>query len=184
MHLSFIPLSAQEVLMRISTALAVTLAALFLISCAQQQPDLAALRKTVDAYNAASRESMLTGNSDKLMSYYEDDALEMAPNMAVMKGKDAIRAFQNSMSKMGMKFNAVTFETSDLQAGGKVAYEIGSYDMTITMAPMGEMKDNGKYIALWRQQADGAWKVHAEMWSSNQPPPPMPDMTAKSGKRK
>ena len=45
--------------------------------------------------------------------------------------------------------------------------------MTITMAPMGQMKDAGKYIALWRQQADGTWKVHAETWNTDTPAPPM-----------
>lgn len=160
--------------MRQFKAIIVIVILLLPLACAPKQPDMAALRKTVDAYNSASKEAMLTGNSDKVMSYYEADALEMAPNAPVIKGKESILAFQQGMIKAGMKFNAVDFQTLELTADGKSAYEIGSYDMTITIAPMGEMKDNGKYMALWRQQADGSWKVHAETWNTNTPAPPPP----------
>jgi ketosteroid isomerase-like protein len=156
-----------------SAVLVAALAMFFSFACAPTPVDMAALRKTVDAFNDASKESMLSGDAAKCNSYYETDALEMAPNAPNIKGKDAILAYQNGMAKSGLKFNQVTFKTDELIADGKVAYEIGSYDMTMTMPPMGEMKDNGKYIALWRQQSDGAWKVHAETWSSNKPAAPM-----------
>ena len=168
--------------MRLFSAM-VAIAILFLLplGCGPRPVDMAALRKTVDAYNDASKEAMLSGNSDKVMTYYETDALEMAPNSPVFKGKDNILAFQQQMTKTGMKFNAVSFQTLELTADGKIAYEIGSYDMTITMPPMGEMKDVGKYIALWRQQSDGSWKVHAEMWNTNNPMPAPPE---EKGKKK
>jgi len=144
-------------------------ASLLVLSCAAPQVDMTALKKTVDDYNAASKEAMMTGNSDKVMAYYQDDAMEMAPNMAIAKGKDAIKAMQDQMMKSGMKVTAVTFSTTDLQAGGTIAYELGTYDMTMTMPPMGEIKDHGKYVAIWHQQADGTWKVRAETWNSDMP---------------
>ena len=154
--------------MRQFFAILVVVVLLIPIGCAPP-PDMAALRKTVDAYNNASKESMLAGTPEKIMSYFEADALEMSPNSPVIKGKDNILAFQQGMTKAGMKFNAVDFQTLELTADGKSAYEIGSYNMTITMPPIGEMKDTGKYIALWRQQSDGSWKVHAEMWNTDTP---------------
>lgn len=171
---------------QISAILVLALSMFLSFACAPPQVDMAALQKTVDAYNKASTESMVKGDASICNSYYETDALEMAPNMQTVKGKDAILAFQNDMSKSGMKITAVTFKTLDLVADGKVAWEIGSYDMSITMPPAGEMKDAGKYIALWRQQADGAWKVHAETWSSNNPPAPMasePSAKKEKGKK-
>jgi ketosteroid isomerase-like protein len=158
---------------QILAILVVALSMIISFACAPPQVDMAALQKTVDAFNKASTESMIKGDASINNSYYETGALEMAPNMPTVKGKDAILAFQNDMAKTGMKITAVTFKTLDLVADGKVAWEIGSYDMTITMPPMGEMKDAGKYIALWRQQADGAWKVRAETWSSDKPAAPM-----------
>jgi ketosteroid isomerase-like protein len=170
--------------MRQLLAVLVVVILLLPIACAPRPVDMAALRKTVDAYNNASKESMLGGSPEKLMSYYEADALEMSPNSAVIKGKDNILAYQQEMMKSGMKFNAVEFQTLELTADGKSAYEIGSYDMTITIPPMGEMKDKGKYIALWRQQADGSWKVHAETWNTDMPAPQPPAAKEEKGKKK
>jgi ketosteroid isomerase-like protein len=171
--------------MRNALCCSIVISAVVLGSCSPPQPDLAGLKKTVDAYNAASTEGMLSGNTEKILTYYDDNVMEMPPNMPAIKGREAVKAFQESMSKTGMKFNKVTFTTTELQAGGKVGYEVGTYDMTITMAPMGEMQDAGKYIALWNQQADGSWKLHAEMWSSDKPMPKMGDMEqAPSNKKK
>ena len=169
--------------MRVMLVCCAIVAAFLLGSCAPQQPDLAAFRKTVDAYNAASAEGMLSGNTEKVFAYYTDDVMEMPPNMPAIKGKEALKAFQESMSKMAMKFTKVTFVTTDLEAGGKVGYEIGTYDMTMTMAPMGEMPDAGKYIALWNQQADGSWKLRAEMWSSDKAMPQMDEHASAPAKK-
>jgi hypothetical protein len=45
---------------------------------------------------------------------------------------------------------------------------------------MGEMKDQGKYVALWREQADGTWKLSAETWNTDMPMPAMEKSTKKA----
>ena len=172
--------------MRILRRMVVPLGLLLLFSCAPKPVDMTALRKTIDEYNEASKVVMMTGTSDKIMAYYAEDAMEMAPNMALVKGKEAIKAFQvemaKSMAASGMKVNSVAFTTTKLEAGGAVAYETGTYDMTMTIPAMGVMNDKGKYISLLKQQADGAWKMQAEMWSSDSAPPAMPE-TKEKGKK-
>ncbi len=150
---------------------AVAAISLCLTSCGSPEPDMTALKKTVDEYNAASKEAMMTGNSEKSLAFFEDDGLEMGPNMPAVKGKEAIRVEEQQMMKSGMKFKSVDFTVTDLQAGGKIAYEIGTYDMTISVPKAGDVKDKGKYIALWHQQADGVWKLRAETWNTDMPLP-------------
>lgn len=150
----------------------VVCASLMLVSCAPPKVDMGALKKTVDAYNAASADAMMSGSSEKIMSYYDENALEMAPNMPIMKGKAAIKEFQSQMMKSGMKFTSASFTTTELDADGKLAVEIGKYDLAFALPQGGEMKDQGKYVAIWKQQADGSWKVYAETWNSDAPAPP------------
>jgi ketosteroid isomerase-like protein len=154
------------------TILILAVASLLLVSCGSPQPDMAALKKTVDEYNAASIDAMKSGNSDKVLSYYTDDAMEMAPNMPMFKGKAAIKDFQNQMAKMA-KITDVKFTTVELNAGGKIAYEVGTYEMTMTMGDGQAINDKGKYIVLWKHQEDGSWKVSAETWNSDMPAPSM-----------
>ncbi|MBF8248532.1 MAG: hypothetical protein HW374_1332 [Bacteroidetes bacterium] len=151
------------------TILVLAVASLLLASCGSPQPDMTALKKTIEEYNAASIEAMKSGNSDKVLTYYTEDAMEMAPNMAMFKGKAAIKDFQAQMAKSGMKINDAKFTSVDIDAGGKVAYEVGTYEMTMTMGNAPSMNDKGKYIAIWKLQEDGSWKVSAETWNSDMP---------------
>ncbi|HLF20625.1 MAG TPA: DUF4440 domain-containing protein [Bacteroidota bacterium] len=152
---------------------------LLLVSCGQQQPDMEAMRKMVDEYNAASIEAMTSGNMDKVMSYYADDAISMPPNGPMLKGKEAIQKHNAEMMKSGMKLSNVKFTTVEVDAGGKVSYEVGSYEMDISIPILGSMKDKGKYVAIWKQQADDSWKVHAEMWNTDTPLPSVDKPSAK-----
>ena len=152
---------------------AVAVVSCLFISCGPKEPDMTALKKTVDEFNAASKDAMMGGDMQKVLAYYDDNAMEMAPNMAVIKGKDAIKAFMEQMMKSEMKMTAVNFTTVDLQASGTIAYEIGTYDMSMSAGKMGEMNDKGKYISVWREQADGTWKLVAETWNTDKPMPVM-----------
>lgn len=152
---------------------AVSVVSCLFISCGPKEPDMTALKKTVDEYNAASKDAMMGGDMQKTLAYYDDNAMEMAPNMAVVKGKDAIKSFMEQMSKSGMKMTAVDFTTVDLQASGTIAYEIGTYDMSMSAGKMGEMSDKGKYVSVWKEQADGTWKIVAEIWNTDKPMPVM-----------
>ena len=49
-----------------------------------------------------------------------------------------------------------------------------------TVPHMGDVTDQGKYITLWNQQADGSWKMAAETWSTDKPMPVVEKSKAKS----
>ncbi len=139
-----------------------------LVSCAPQEPDQAALKTLIDEYNAAVIEGMMSGNMDKSMPYYADDAVSMPSSAPMLKGKEAIKNYSDEMVKSGMKFTSVKFTTSEIGGSGNLAYEIGTYEMSLELGPT-KIEDNGKYMTLWKKQADGSWKVYAETWNSSVP---------------
>ncbi len=168
----------------LNTFLTVLILSILFVSCAPKPVDMAALRKTIDEHNAASITAMKSNSDmDKLMSYYTDDAVQLPPNAPMNKGKEAIKAFMNQMMASGMKMTEVSFAVTNVEASGNVAYEVGTYDMAATVPGMGDIKDNGKYITTWKQQADGLWKVTAETWNSNVPMP-TPEMKKDDAKKK
>ena len=145
--------------------------ALALMSCARQ-PDTEGFRKTVDEMNAASIESMTSGNTDKVLTFYADDAVSMPPNMEPLKGKAAIEQWMKQMNQSGMKVTSCNFSTSAYGVDGSVAYETGTYAMTVEIPGMGVMNDKGNFVSIWKQQADHSWKLSVETWASSLPPPP------------
>jgi len=37
-----------------------------------------------------------------------------------------------------------------------------------------QIDDRGKFVVVWKKQADGAWKIVADIWNSDMPPAPAP----------
>ncbi len=59
----------------------------------------------------------------------------------------------------------------DVGGSGDTAYEIGKYSLTIQAEGQAAMADSGKYVVVWKRQADGTWKLHVDIWNSSMPLP-------------
>jgi uncharacterized protein (TIGR02246 family) len=171
--------------MRRNMILAPFLLSFIFVSC-MQQPDVAVVKKTIEEFNAVSTEAMKTGDTEKSIQYYTEDAVSMPPNYPFIKGRAAIKNWMTEMSQSGVTINSAKFTSVEVDASGKIAYEVGEYDMSMTIPGMGEISDQGKYVSIWKQQADGSWKVHAEIWNTSSPMPSMepPMKEEKASKKK
>ncbi len=143
---------------------------LVLFSCAPPQPDVAQVRKAIEAMTAKASKDMVLGVWDTTLADYTDDAVSM-PNFGPMaKGKKGIREEYGKMMGSGIKFTKVDFTTTDIQVSGEYAYEIGTYTMTFEMPSMAQMTDEGKYVTVYQRAKDGSWKIKVETWNTNREP--------------
>src|SRR5215467_10285290 len=103
---------------------------------------------------------------DKTVSFYADGAVVLPPNQSAVTTKDGIRnlwkAFLDSLTDISWKTTRV-----EMAKSGDMGYLIGTYEMTMKDGT----KDKGKYCEVWKKQADGKWKVSADMFSSDLPAP-------------
>ena len=58
--------------------------------------------------------------------------------------------------------------------------------MTVTLPGAAPIEDRGKYLTIWRKQADGSWKVQRGTFNSDLPlpAPGKPAAPAKKAKKK
>ena len=106
---------------------------------------------------------------DKTVSYYSDDALVMPANSPVLQGKAAARAMWQAMFNMpgyGGGWNATKV---DVARSGDLAYVTGTYEINETDASGKPKTDKGKYLEVWKKQADGSWKCVADMFNTDLP---------------
>ncbi len=113
---------------------------------------------------------------DKLVGFYTDDAVLMAPGTVPAVGKDAIRSGIKQMvadPARSLKFEATRVEVA---SGGDMAYTQGPYTMTMTdPSTKKPINDKGSYVTVYRKQADGSWKAVSDIATSAIPPgPPAP----------
>jgi ketosteroid isomerase-like protein len=155
--------------------LMITYAALaaLLASCTTSTPDthdadVSALKDT----EAAWVKDAATKDVAKWVAHYTDDASVLLPNAPIFTGKEAISgALKPMLSDPNF---AVTFGATkvDVAKSGDLGYTQGSYSLTQsnpkTKAPEVE---KGKYLTVYRKQADGTWKSVQDTFMSDAPPP-------------
>ena len=127
--------------------------------------DEATLRKLDDEWSRA------VGSRDveKTISYYTDDAIVMPPNIPTLTGKEPIRSLWNSMLDSPSFTGGWKATKVEVARSGDLAYVSGTYEFTEKDESGKPLTDKGKYLEVWRKQADGNWKCVADMFNSDLP---------------
>ena len=146
--------------------------ALLGLHCNQQKPapdtraaDEAAIHQTDIAWFKVAAAKQLDG----LVAYYADDAIVLPPNEPMATGKEAIRkVWAELFSVPGV---AITWQPTKVEAArsGDIGYSVGTYEITMTDPEGKPMTDHGKYLSVWKKQADGSWKSVVDTWNSDLP---------------
>jgi uncharacterized protein (TIGR02246 family) len=137
-----------------------------LSACAQQAPqpsappdtraaDEAAIRARINDWAAAARAK----DSAKFVTFYADDAVVMLAGAPDIRGIASIR--ESIPGMMQDPAFALSFEAEKVEVArsGDLAYETGTYEMTMTGPDKKPATEKGHYAVVWRKGADGAWKV-------------------------
>jgi ketosteroid isomerase-like protein len=130
--------------------------------------ELSDLGSAAHALDAAFNWHTNTGDVDGLVAAcYADDAVVLLPNLPIVRGCGQIRELFRELSEAGV--GDVVRETTFLHAAGDLGYGIGS--QTTTLRPSGSEASPviGKYLLIYRRQADGIWKIVADMFNSDLP---------------
>lgn len=148
--------------------------AVFTAGCGPQQPavDTRADEATIRDLEVAWSKSAGSKQLEQVLSYYADDASSLWPNAPLATGKEAIRkawAQLFDMPGLAMSWQTLRVEVS---REGDLAYAQGTYDLAVNDAKGNAVKDHGKFMDVFKKQADGKWKAVADMFNSDLPPPP------------
>jgi uncharacterized protein (TIGR02246 family) len=141
-------------------------------ACKQAAPPdtRAADESAIRELDAQWAKTAATGDLEGTVAYYTDDATLLPPNAPIASGKQAIRAVWATLLVPGA---SVTWQANkvDVASSGDLAYLIGTYTLTMKDAQGKPATEHGKMIEVFRKQADGKWKVVADIFNSDDPPP-------------
>ncbi|HUO34304.1 MAG TPA: SgcJ/EcaC family oxidoreductase [Candidatus Acidoferrum sp.] len=155
---------------KVRPVLFTALALLFASSCAQPPQKPAAPPDTRAADEAAIRaldadwqKAVTAKDAAQAASYYAENASLFVPESALVTGKDAIQKTWTDLVKTPGFSLTFTPSSVTVSKSGDLAYEIGDYQMTMNDKRGKPRTDNGKYVVVWGRQADGSWKVLADV---------------------
>jgi len=162
-----------------STALSVACVSIFVLGCSPspqssldtREADAAAIREADLAWSQANEVEGLDG----AMPFYLDDAIMLPPNRPMAIGKNAIREASEAMG-LGSASVSVKWQPTKIEVArsGDIGYAIGNVEGTSINSVGNHVPVKGKYIEIWKKQADGSWMVAADMFSSDLPAEPAP----------
>lgn len=141
-----------------------------LLSCAPpvtEEMDVDQVRKAIEEANLKFGEAVRLGDATALADLYTEDATLLPPDSDMIQGKQGIEAFWNGGLKMGIKDAVLT--TVDVSGSGDLAYEIGKFTLTVQPEGQEPIEQKGKYVVVWKQTADGSWKLHVDIFNSSMP---------------
>lgn len=140
---------------------------LWTAGCSSTPPPVADTReadiKAIKDADAAEAKDLAAKAFDKLGSYYADDAALFTPAAPAAIGKDAITGASKMLKDGDVELKFAPTKV-DVAKSGDIGYVQGTYTMSSTEAKSKRrMTEKGNYVTVYKKQADGGWKIVADM---------------------
>ena len=127
-------------------------------------------KQAIDAVNANWARLTTAGHADSIAEFYHANGVMLPPNMAPVRGKEAIRAFMATMSSMSSPPPILTIHAESVWASGPWAMELGRYNFVLPASakrpPGFPAADSGKYVVRWVNE-NGRWLMMQDIWNSD-----------------
>ena len=141
----------------------------FLVVTADAAPgQVRGTAEAVLAADAAWENVYAAKNLEKAVAFCDEKASLLWPNMPIVTRKAAVR------EAIAKDFAAgdLTWHSNNAGAAraGDLAYTSGTYQWKLKGASGKGLVDKGKYLTVWKKQADGSWKVLFDMFNTDLPP--------------
>jgi ketosteroid isomerase-like protein len=117
------------------------------------------IRNDIEAASKGFAEALSRGQAAKIADMYAEGARVRPPNGSLVQDRTKIQQFWQGFIDSGAK---LSLSTSDVEAQGNAAIEIGTYEMI----SYDGKRDTGKFVVVWRRHKKD-WKLAIDIWNSN-----------------
>ena len=142
--------------------LAVTVSAVFIVSCGQHD-DAEVERATIISFHDECLKAQLAGNVD----CFSEDGQWLPPDALPIKGREAIReAVSQAIEDPNF---SVSHDIVDIEVSGCGDLASIHYNFVLTMsAPDGDpVTERGKAIHILKKQPEVGWKILIDIWNAD-----------------
>lgn len=105
-------------------------------------------------------------NVDSIVSFWTDDAKVAQPGQPTVEGKTAIKGMVTSMLAIPGFHVTWNPESAVVSSSGDLGYTSGTNAFTSTDATGKLVTEKGRYLTVWRKQADGRWRCVMDFGNS------------------
>lgn len=131
---------------------------LIVLSCNQQKPNTKSELERLMQISRDWSQIASTGDIEKTLDYWTDDATVIMAGQPAFKGKEEIRKMvAGSFKTPGFKISWEPL-SGEVSQNGDMAYLIEKETMTMNDSSGKTITLNSKGVTVWKRQTDGSWK--------------------------
>lgn len=145
---------------------AVVLASFGAGACAHARVDHQSERAALMQKSRAWSASAASGDLDRIVSFWADDAVVYAPDAPPIVGKAAIRAYVMQSGAIPGFSISWEPESAELSADGTMGYLLERNRITFKDASGALQTQHNKVVTVWRKEANGEWKCVVDVWNA------------------
>jgi uncharacterized protein (TIGR02246 family) len=121
------------------------------------------VRQAIEQANARFVEAYKAGDAAALASLYGETAKMLPPDATEVAGREAIQKLWQSWIDGG--FKDLTLDTTEVEASGDLAYEIGNFSLQAPAENNTMTTAVGNYLVVWKRAAAGDWQLQVDTWN-------------------
>ena len=121
----------------------------------------------IRAADQAWLKAFAAGDLERSVSFCAEDCEVLPEHAPLAKGREAIRELFRGWLKPGMK---ISWIPDRIDVSGDLGFSSGTYEMSFDDQAGKGISDRGKYVIVWKKQADGSWKAVRDISNSDLPP--------------
>jgi ketosteroid isomerase-like protein len=152
------------------TAVACVALGLLAAGCGKEEPKDTRVADEAAIKNADTQwaKAAASKDVDATVAYYSDDASLLPPNAPMASDKASIRAAWAGLLGAG---TTLSWQATKVEAArsGDLGYVMGTYQLEGKDASGKEESDRGKFVEVWKKQADGNWKAAVDIFNTDLP---------------
>jgi ketosteroid isomerase-like protein len=136
-------------------------AALVVLSACTEAPAQTVSAPDPEVLMAADRAfaaDVARGGTEAWVSWFAEDGAQIQTGQGEIRGRDAIRQLMAGLDDPNFSLSWEP-RRADIAASGELGWTTGDYVSRGVGADGQPRQTRGRYVTIWRMQADGSWKV-------------------------
>jgi ketosteroid isomerase-like protein len=106
---------------------------------------------------------------ERMLSYWTDDAIVLAPSQPAVSGKAALRQYVADCMKIpGFKITWKSTEVK-LSPDAQLGYMFSRNVVTMDLPDGATRTMEGRAVTIWHREFDGEWRCAVDIWNEEPP---------------
>jgi ketosteroid isomerase-like protein len=128
--------------------------------------------RAIEALNRQDIKAALAGDIDTITSQWTGDFVVLPPAGPIVRGRAANAAIAEAGRAQIQAIEPIEYvvEFEEITVAGEYAFEWGTFRSSMRLRDGGQIvSSSGKLMRILQRQANGSWKMHRTMMTSDPP---------------